>query len=1287
MSSAVLTAGSETLSNTSLRDAQKLAGLASRIATREQRRQPVVRESQQFQQLLSEATARFARRTAQWPMPQYDEQLPIVQEKQRIAEAINAHQVVVIAGETGSGKTTQIPKICLDLGRGKRGLIGHTQPRRLAATSVARRLAQELNVQLGEQVGYAIRFDQQCSDDSLIAVMTDGVLLQELKNDPLLLRYDTLIIDEAHERSLNIDLILGYLKPLLVKRPELKLIITSATIDPESFSRFFRDAPVISVSGRTYPVDVWYQPLLDQEEDIDRQLADGVADAIQHCWAHAPGDVMVFLSGEAEIREVSQHLRKQHWKNVDILPLYARLSMADQQRVFSASNMTRVVLATNVAETSLTVPGIRYVVDSGMARISRYSQSSRVQRLPIEAISRASADQRKGRCGRVMSGVCVRLYSEADYLARPEFSMPEILRTNLSALLLQMLALGISDIEGFEFLDAPDRKLIKDGLKLLEELSAIDEQRQLTPIGRQMSQLPLPPQLSRILIAAQTFSTVHEALIICAFLCIRDPRERPIEKADQAVGLHRRFVDPESDFLAILNLWRYLHDRKAALSANGWRKEMKAEFLNVMAVLEWGRLVAQLRTVCQSIGINKSLHMTHAEALHKALLSGFIHQIGQATREGDYQGARNIRFQAHRGSGLYRKSCPWVVAADFLDSHRLYGLHLAKIDPLWLEQLGGHLLKHSYSEAHWRAKQGDAAITVQISLFGLVIVPARAVPLAKSDPQRAQEMFVRHALVRRESDLRAPFLQHNQQLIDQIHEQEERARRRDLMMAEDDLVALLLPRLPAEAVDKHSLLRALKKQPGLNQILMLTEQEVRRAGDISDSDYPPELSVDGMTLPLKYSFAPGEPHDGVTVRLSLPQLMQLHDTQFERLVPGLLPAKIEALVRALPKETRRILQPINDAVAYLTEQTKDSERTLLEQLSAAIYQRYRIHVAMADWQREQMPEHLLMRYEVFDERDKCLATGRSLSSLQQSLGQAQQQVLRREAKAVEQQGLREFPQTELSLTVDSGGTQLHLALKDEVDSVAIRAFAREQEAQYQHRRGLTRLLALKLETDFKQFQKQHRVLNQCLLSFSTVQPKETFLADWLDACIIDVLPESLTAVRNKAVFDQLVRELPKQVRTRLADSLPLLLDMGELANATLKQCRKFDAALLPQAEDVRDQVMYLLESGFMCRAGFQQFAHIKRYVQAMHWRAERLQANAPQDAARMQRWHQALDLTELVLHPVAAEWTTRGQMQKRLQQMLNEYSVALFAQQLGTAETVSEKRLRAAVDELKNMAH
>lgn len=1262
------------------KDASPIQTLIDRIVYRYEQGKPYERDFAKAQELLKLAMHRYQRRVASIPAVSYDLALPIVQAKEELLALIATHQVVVIAGETGSGKTTQIPKLCLELGRGAKGLIGHTQPRRLAATSVAKRIAQELNVNLGEQVGYAIRFDQKCSDDSLLAVMTDGVLLQELKNDPLLLRYDTLIIDEAHERSLNIDLILGYLKHLLPKRPDLKLIITSATIDPHSFSCFFNDAPMISVSGRTYPVEVWYQPLTTDDSDVeDVNLVEGVARAISACRAHGPGDVMVFLSGEAEIRNVAKHLRQCAWSNTEVLPLYARLSMADQQKVFSTSNKTRIVLATNVAETSLTVPGIRYVVDSGSARISRYSQSSRVQRLPIEPISQASANQRKGRCGRVMSGVCVRLYSEADFLARDEYSTPEILRTNLSALLLQMLSLGLKDIEDFEFIDAPDKKRIKDGLKLLEDLGAIDGERQLLTIGRQMSALPLPPQLSRILIAAANLGCLGYAILICAFLCIRDPRERPVEKSDQAVGLHRRFHDPESDFLAIINLWDHVHKRKAELSSNQWRKELKQEFLNGIAIIEWGRLVAHLKTLAQELGLKNANSTLEYSALHKALVTGFIHQIGQQTRDGDYQGARNIRFAAHSGSGLHRKMKPWVVAADFLDGQRLYGLHLARVEPEWLEQIGAHLIKSTRADPHWRESRGDAAVIEQVTLFGLLIVPKRSIPLAKTDPALAREFMVRHGFLRNEWDLRAGFMQHNLELMQQVHEQEERARRRDLLMAEDDLLSLLLARLPEPVVDKFSLIKALKSDKKLDSILRLTEAEIQKAGSVSESDFPPEFPIGDMVLPLRYSFSPGDEKDGVTATLSLPQLAQVTDSDFERLVPGLLAAKLEAMLRALPKETRKLLHPINESLERLLTYVQHHTGTLSELISAWIYQTHRTRVEPSTLHQVDIPPHLVMRFEVFDDKHQLLSAGRSVSALQARLAVEKKQSLKRHGKQFEQTGLRQFPDAEIAAFVESAGTRIYLALKDEQISVGVKAYANEDEAHYEHRRGLARLIALACDADVKQFMKSNKGIGRLQLAIAAIQPAKTLIDDWVFSATLEFLPADVTQIRQQSRYQELLQQAPKALRIRMADSLASLTHLVTEAADVLTRCQRQLSEWPEHADDIEDQIRYLLEPGFLAREGLSRIADLQRYVSAMLWRADRLKSNVPQDAQRMQRWHDALNTTQASLRPLLPIWTAKGLAQKRLQVMLNEYSVALFAQHIKTAESISDKRIQQFV--------
>ena len=1328
------------------RDHDRLGRQLDKLAERIARKLPHDRDKAAFEQALASAHARVQQRAARVPTISYDENLPVVQARDELREAIATHQVVVIAGETGSGKTTQIPKICLELGRGQRGLIGHTQPRRLAATSVARRIAQELQVPLGQQVGYAIRFDQQCSDDSLIAVMTDGVLLQELKNDPLLTRYDTLIIDEAHERSLNIDLLLGYLNTILPQRPDLKLIITSATIDPESFSRFFtvdgKPAPVHVVSGRTYPVEIRYRPLVGEVED-ERTLPEGVLHALDELWQQGPGDVLVFLSGEGEIREVTQFLRKQQFagpmKNVELLPLYARLSMADQNKVFAPSNKPRVVLATNVAETSLTVPGIRYVIDSGLARISRYSQSSRVQRLPIEPISQASANQRSGRCGRVMDGTCIRLYAEEDFAGRPEFTSPEILRTNLSALILHMLSLGLRDIENFPFVEAPDRKRINDGLRLLIEFGAVTEDRQLTAAGRQMAALPLPPQLSRILIAAAKERCLRDAIVVTSFLCIRDPRERPQEKQDQAVGLHRRFNDPESDFIAVLNLWHHVHQRKEELSSSAWRKALKAEFLNVLAIIEWGRMVAHLTLLAKELFGAAALQSDAPKAkptaraepieapatkqkagpgtstgsvrtdpksgsddsgkpiwplvpydpLHRALLHGFLHQIGNLTRDGDYQGPRNIRFVPHGGSGLGRKGKPWVMAADFLDSTRLYGLYLARIEPHWLEQIAAHLTKTTHSEPHWREQRGDAAIIETVTLFGLVLVPRRSVSLAKIDPAKARELFIRHVLIRNEGELKASFQQHNQRLFKQQQEQEEKARRRDLLLAEDDLLPLFDARLPPPVVDKHSLLNALKRDGKLDTVMRLTADEVAKAGAVGENDYPPELVVDELVLPLKYSFAPGEEYDGVTARVPVTQLAALSPLAFERLVPGLLEAKVEALLRGLPKEIRKQLQPLAETAHELTVAVKTDAKLsalpLYDALSDALYAGKRLRVPASDWSAVELPPFLRMRFDVVDGKGKSLGTGRDLVALQKEHARVGSQTLRSSAKAHEQEGLRAFPEQAIPEQISLTNGVIHLALTDAGDSVAVRAYARADEARWQHRAGIRRLLALQLEADFQQYRKVNRPVQNLQLAAAAFMSAPQLFSDWLLAAIDSFLPADVQAVRDAAHFRALLLDAPKAVRSQLADTLPLLTETLETAtSARAKATKELKGKYPDSVKDLDAALTTLFAPGFLLREGLPRLRHLRRYAEAAKVRLERMQVNYPQEAKQLAAL-KALEPRIVDALKPNPPWTELAAAQLELARLWQEYRVACFAQTLGTDGPVSEKRLEKQVELVRQL--
>ncbi len=1247
----------------------QLKKLLMTMSQRHRQQQPFAREWERWQQQIARANLTLQQRQAALPKLDYDERLPIVQAREEILAAIRDHQVVVIAGETGSGKTTQLPKLCLELGRGVRGIIGHTQPRRLAATSVARRIADELKSTLGKHVGYAIRFDQNISDDSFIAVMTDGVLLQALRTDPLLLRYDTLIIDEAHERSLNIDLLLGYIKTILPKRPDLKVIITSATIDPERFARFFDNAPILTVSGRTYPVDIWYRPVDDEQDDSS--LPARIHAALDELWTQGPGDVLVFLSGEGEIREVATYLRRQHVK-ADVLPLYARLPMAEQNKVFQSGGKTRVVLATNVAETSLTVPGIRYVIDSGVARISRYSQGSRVQRLPIEAISQASANQRSGRCGRVMDGTCIRLYGEDDFAKRDEFTTPEILRTSLADLILQMLALGLTDIESFPFVDAPDTKRISDGLRYLLELGAITEERKLTTIGRRMSQLPLPPALARVVLAGETERCLHEAIIIASFLALRDPRERPQEKADVATGLHRRFHDPDSDFVGVLNLWKHIHERKEALSVNAWRKELKAEFLNVVAIIEWGRLVAQLRASAQQLQLKFNEITPDYRSLHRAVLSGLFHQIGQATRDGDYSGPRNIRFVAHPSSGLHKKAKPWVVVSEFLDGNKLYGLLLAKIEPEWLEQLCGPLLKRHYEEPVWREQRGDAVVHEQATLFGLKVIVRRPIALSRIDMVQARQLFVRHALIRNEIEWDFSIHKQNQMLLKKVQEQEERTRRRDLLRGEDELVALLVARLSQDVFDKHSLLKLYKRSPDALKPLLLTEADVKATLDrISDDDYPPEFVINTLKLPLLYRFAPGEVFDGVTVRVPLSLLHQLPDHVFDALVPGFLPNKLEAILRGLPKETRKELMPIAEtAKLLLTANWK--QKPFWQALSDDLYSLKRVRVPVAELAAVELPDNLRMYIEVRDGKD-TVARGRDLSRLKSELLKKREQSLQNQTKDFQQTHLMALPVQAIAEKVNAGVGEAWLAVQDDVTSVSIVPILYEADAKRLHQQGIIRLLALALQTDFKQYQRNNRALNSLMLAAGAFPCGKQLLDEWLCAAIISCTNTDLWRIRDQTALQALLQTLPNPVRAKLADSLPVLVDLFQLA-ATLRAriVREFKAKLPDVAADMNAWLDDILAPGFLHHRGLADLRHTRRYLDALRLRIDQCQGNPARELQRMPQW-QAWQL-KVNAAKVPASVMQTGEWQE-LQRLLREWRVAVFAQSIGTDGPVSEKRL------------
>ena len=925
------------------------------------------------------------------PNPTFAINLPVNERHDDICKAIEENQVIILCGETGSGKTTQLPKLCLKIGRGTFGAIGHTQPRRIAARSVASRIAEELNTELGTSVGYKIRFSDKSDKHSHIKVMTDGILLAEIQNDPFLQSYDTLIIDEAHERSLNIDFILGYLKQLLPKRPDLKIIITSATIDPERFAKHFEGAPVIEVSGRTYPVEVRYRPLQNDDEKESKkdqqQAILNAVDELSHEGHHSQGDILVFLSGERQIREAAEYLVKNLDAKTEVIPLYSRLSNAEQQKVFKSSPHRRIVLATNVAETSLTIPGIQYVIDTGLARISRYSFRTKVQRLPIEKISQASANQRKGRCGRTSDGICIRLYDEDDYNNRPVFTDAEILRTNLASVILQMHNIRLGDIEKFPFIDKPDSRLVKDGYQLLDELQAMDNKK-ITATGKILSRFPVDPRFARMLIAANEFSSLNEILIIVSGLSIADPRERPMDKQQQADQAHSQFNDEKSDFVAYLNLWNFYQEQRQELSQNKLRKLCKKSFLSYTRMLEWRDIHSQLVKQCNDVKYKSNTSVASYDAIHQALLSGLLSHAGLKNEEGEYQGARNNIFTIFPGSNLRKKRPMWIMAAEMLETQRHYGLTVAQIDPLWLEKQADHLIKKSYFEAHWEKKPQQIAAYEKSTLYGLVINPRKKINYGPIDPDFSRELYIRGALVNREYAGHAAFFQHNETLFSEIEDLEHQSRRQDVLVEDEVVYQFYDECIPAGIYNSKQFDTWRKKvEQDKAQLLFLSREYLMQhsAGDITEEQYPKQLKVNNTELALSYHFDPTSDDDGVTLTVPVTLLSTLNSVQFEWLIPALLRDKVAQLIKTLPKNIRTNFVPTPQYADACIEAIKDRTAPLLYSVSQQLTQMSGITIPDDAWQVESLDAHFFMRFDIQDQHKKSIAAGRDLSVLQSSL--------------------------------------------------------------------------------------------------------------------------------------------------------------------------------------------------------------------------------------------------------------------------------------------------------------
>ena len=1251
--------------------------------------------TEELQQEFTAAEQRIAQRQAAVPSITYPDNLPVSQKKQAIAEAIRDNQVVIVAGETGSGKTTQLPKICLELGRGVRGLIGHTQPRRLAARTVADRIAAELETSLGGCVGYKVRFNDQVGDTTQVKLMTDGILLAEIQQDRLLMQYDTIIIDEAHERSLNIDFLLGYLRELLPKRPDLKVIITSATIDPQRFSRHFNHAPVIEVSGRTYPVEVRYRPIVEEADDTERDQLQAIFDAVDELGQESRGDILIFMSGEREIRDTADALMKRDLPHTEVLPLYARLSNAEQNRVFQPHTGRRIVLATNVAETSLTVPGIKYVIDPGTARISRYSYRTKVQRLPIEPVSQASANQRKGRCGRVSEGICIRLYSEDDFLSRPAFTDPEILRTNLASVILQMTALGLGDIAAFPFVEAPDKRNIQDGVRLLEELGAIttseNQHYKLTPAGRSLAQLPVDPRLAKMVLEAQKYGCVREVMIITAALSIQDPRERPAEKKQASDEKHQRFADKESDFIAFVNLWNYIQQQQKALSSSQFRRLCKQDYLNYLRVREWQDIYTQLRQVVREQGLPVNSEPAPFREIHTALLTGLLSHIGQKDNDKqEYTGARNARFAIFPGSGLFKKPPKWTIVAELVETSRLWGRIAARIDPEWIEPVAGHLLKHSYSEPHWEKSQGAVMAQEKVTLYGLPIVAARKVNYSRIDPALSRELFIRHALVEGDWQTRHQFFKANLKLRREVEELEHKSRRRDILVDDEILFEFYDQRIPHEVVSARHFDSWWKKasQSEPEKLNFAKEMLIRSdAESISKLDYPNFWHQGNLKLKLSYQFEPGADADGVTVHIPLPLLNQVEEKGFEWQIPGVRRELVIALIKSLPKPLRRNFVPAPNYAEAFLDRAEPLALPLLESLEREFRRMSGVTLEREAWQWDQVPDHLKMTFRVVDEHNRKLAEGKDLDALKQQLkGKVQETLSQVADDGLEQNGLHlwsfgdlpdHFEQKRGNYSVKAWP-----ALVDEKDSVAIKLFDSQHEQQKAMWRGQRRLLLLNIPSPVKYL--HEKLPNKAKLGLY-FNPYGKVL-DLIDDCISCGIDKLIAEHGGPSWQEAGYQRLHDVVRAELNDTVVEIAKKVEQILTTVFNINKrlkgrVDMSMALALSDIKAQMGGLVYRGFVTGNGWRRLADTLRYLQAIERRMEKLAVDPHSDRARMLKVQNVEQAWKTWFNKLPPQRRDDEDVQD-IRWMIEELRVSFFAQQLGTPYPVSEKRILQAMEQI-----
>ncbi len=1259
----------------------------------------------------------------------HDEVLPVAQRREDILAALAERQVLIVCGETGSGKTTQLPQICLAGGRGEGGaLIGHTQPRRLAARTVASRIASEMGTTVGQSVGFKIRFTDQVSDATRIKLMTDGILLAETRRDPLLKAYDTLIIDEAHERSLNIDFLMGYLKQLLPRRPDLKLIITSATIDPERFSAHFDDAPIIRAEGRSYPVEVRYAPPggEDSSDVMDDDTPDATSaalvDACRELLSERRNDVLVFFPGEREIREAADLLGKQSshdkvFRGVEILPLFSRLSNAEQNRIFQPHNAPRIVLATNVAETSLTVPGIRSVVDTGLARVSRYSVRSQIQRLPVEKISQASADQRKGRCGRVAPGVCIRLYDEDDFASRAEFTEPEILRTNLASVILQMRSMSLGAIDSFPFVEAPQPRFINDGYRTLQELAALDNARELTPLGERLSRLPIDPRLGRMVLAAVDEGALNEVLTIVSALSVQDPRERPFNKQQAADELHAEFHHERSDFLTWLNLWNFINVQKDALSNSKFRKMCKQRFLAPMRVLEWMDVRRQLERLVNELKLKQNTTPADEDKVHRALLTGLLANVATRTDKKDYLGTRNRHMDLFPGSVLFRRrdkarngkpqkanvrseveldksgGPKWIMASEITETSRVYARGVAAISPTWIESAADHLLQYSYRDAHWQKKAGRVSAFAQATLYGLIINAKKRVDYARINPKESREIFIRDALVGGLIATRAEFHRHNQAMLNEVMALEDKTRRRDIVVDPESLVRFYDAIIPDDinnTADFESWRREFEASEPRGLFYSKELLFADGAGDIDELAWPDQLETGGLVLPLTYHFAPGEPDDGVTLVCPVTLLNRVSVSRCEWLVPGLLEEKISLLIKALPKPLRRNFVPAPDYARACCESLRADDAPLLPALSRQLLKMSGVEIARSAWDDSSLPRHLRMRIVVTEDDGQQIDESRDLAMLQARYSdRVEESLVRFGDDSLEQASVTDWNFGDLaeSVEIDNRGVSMkgYPALEAKPDGVGIRLFASLEAANASMPTGVRALYRLVLREEVRYLTRKLPAIDVMALRFTPFGSKQQLVDDIIDAAIDQAFMPNGQRPRTRDAF---VTPLEANRKNLVGIAGALAGEVSRILESHRQVARRIEGRIslswVEAAADIREQISALIFAGFVTETGYERLQRLPVYFEAMNKRLDAIDREPDKDRRRRSEFIPVWEAFQRLPGP-SGDSEYDGEYAK-LRWAFEELRVQLFAQDLGTREKVSVSRLENRVQELTRRA-